>query len=484
MSSEVSPVLVPYTDVLRQECPPIRILVVGKSGAGKSALINAVFGLHATSVSHRTPGVHDIEKALKFPENDRIIIHDSKGFESGEEANLQKVLDFIKRRSTMPALRDQLHAIWVCAEIPFAGGRLFEKGVELLLKKCPEDASVPIIVVFTKLDILHEHRAAKLEKELVQSDEDLTDEEFESRVEAIVNEAVQILCVEPLCTLTGTSTPKYRWIATSDKPGFQKKVTELVQLALDLTKIEEVWITMAIAQRSSAKVSTDASIRIGRRKYWRGVFSDILIGVTIKALLQVLQTDIVNVWQMEDPENHLKKPEFLALLSVLVEDLSDESRGTYSLTGAAVTAIIEHPSSIIVTGPTAIVVLFAEWVRGTYKKTKSSVRCLVGFLVDLTLTMDTLFYLVLARGQIPMKISLINRALQIYKIRKAPVHASITAWADGWGVFSHLDADAVINKIASIIEEHSVKPEQWAVRDEVVDETWMSLNALRESEGA
>jgi len=63
-------------------------------------------------VSHKTPGEHDIDKPLIFPENDRIIIHDPKGFEAGEETNVQKVLDFIERRSKMPTLGDRLHAIW------------------------------------------------------------------------------------------------------------------------------------------------------------------------------------------------------------------------------------------------------------------------------------------------------------------------------------------------------------------------------------
>ena len=106
----------------------------------------------------------------------------------------------------------------------------------------------------------------------------------------------------------------------------------------------------------------------------------------------------------------------------------------------------------------------------------------MGFLVDLTLTMDILFYLVLAGGKKPMKIGLVNRALRIYKTRKAPVHASIRAWADGWSVFGHLDANDVIDKITDIIEEHSVKPEQWEMRNEVVDESWMTVDALRETE--
>jgi hypothetical protein len=42
---------------------------------------------------------------------------------------------------------------------------------------------------------------------------------------------------------------------------FKKIVTDLVHLALEMTNIENVWIEMAIAQRSNAKASIDASIR-------------------------------------------------------------------------------------------------------------------------------------------------------------------------------------------------------------------------------
>ncbi|KAJ7271267.1 hypothetical protein C8J57DRAFT_1508220 [Mycena rebaudengoi] len=295
------------------------------------------------------------------------------------------------------------------------------------------------------------------------------DDRFEAELDTIVASTVQDLCFKPLCALTLSEPPK--WVATSTTdPRYRTTIADLVNLALELTKIENVWIEMAIAQRSNAEAGIDASIRVGRKRYWRGLISDIFLGFTMRSVLEVLQKDIVNVWNMHDPEKHLKKPEFLALLSALVEDLSDEA--TYALT---LHLIIENPAAIVIAGPTAAFVLFAEW-----DPRKSSVRCLVAFLVDLTLTMDTLFYLVLSRGQTPIKIALVNSALRIYNSRKAPVYASIKAWVDRWGTFGHLDADVVIKKIADIIMNNSVKPEQWAMSEEGFNESWMLIEALRE----
>jgi hypothetical protein len=50
---------------------------------------------------------------------------------------------------------------------------------------------------------------------------------------------------------------------------------------------------------------------------------------------------------------------------------------------------------------------------------------------------------------------------------------------DGWGIFGHLDVDVVI-KIADIIMDNSVKPEQWAMTEEGFDESSMPIEALRE----
>ncbi|KAJ7283245.1 hypothetical protein C8J57DRAFT_730658 [Mycena rebaudengoi] len=141
----------------------------------------------------------------------------------------------------------------------------------------------------------------------------MDDDRFEAELDTIVASTVQDLCFKPLCALTLSEPPK--WVATSTTdPRYRTTIADLVNLALELTKIENVWIEMAIAQRSNAEASIDVSIRVGRKRYWRGLISDIFLGFTMRSVLEVLQKDIVNVWSMHDPEKHLKKPEFLAFV--------------------------------------------------------------------------------------------------------------------------------------------------------------------------
>ena len=76
-------------------------------------------------------------------------------------------------------------------------------------------------MVFTKLDILREHRETRLEKELDQRGEDMDDREFNAKIESVLNEDVQNLCVKPLCALTRSDYSKYPWIATSSRCALQ-----------------------------------------------------------------------------------------------------------------------------------------------------------------------------------------------------------------------------------------------------------------------
>jgi hypothetical protein len=57
-------------------------------------------------------GEHDIENEMLFKSNMAFVFHDSCGFEAGRTSELNKVKDFVQKRSTKKNLRDHLHVIW------------------------------------------------------------------------------------------------------------------------------------------------------------------------------------------------------------------------------------------------------------------------------------------------------------------------------------------------------------------------------------
>jgi hypothetical protein len=61
-------------------------------------------------------GEHEIEHEITFANHDGYVFHDSRGFECGEENELQIVQDFVRRRSRETILNERLHAIWF---VPF-----------------------------------------------------------------------------------------------------------------------------------------------------------------------------------------------------------------------------------------------------------------------------------------------------------------------------------------------------------------------------
>lgn len=108
----------------------IRILVTGNTGIGKSTLINRVFGTELvsrtpryffrqlltssskTESSNRERGQHNVREEIVDPNRSDIIVHDSGGFEAGDESQIQAVEDFVKEKSETIEMDKRLHAIW------------------------------------------------------------------------------------------------------------------------------------------------------------------------------------------------------------------------------------------------------------------------------------------------------------------------------------------------------------------------------------
>ena len=57
-------------------------------------------------------GIHDINRPFAFKSNPGFIFHDSPGFETGDDKQLQEVLAFMEEKAKSKEVDDQLHAIW------------------------------------------------------------------------------------------------------------------------------------------------------------------------------------------------------------------------------------------------------------------------------------------------------------------------------------------------------------------------------------
>lgn len=88
-----------------------RLLVCGNAGVGKSTLINKLFGSpEMTQESAGEHGVHDINEGISG-EGANYIVHDSCGFQAGQQDEVDKVKDFLKARSSSSEFAERLHAI-------------------------------------------------------------------------------------------------------------------------------------------------------------------------------------------------------------------------------------------------------------------------------------------------------------------------------------------------------------------------------------
>ncbi|KAL4073009.1 hypothetical protein V8B97DRAFT_1956228 [Scleroderma yunnanense] len=104
-----------------------RILVIGRSNAGKTTLLQRVCNTTelpkiinakgekidpATVQGSLERGYHNIDDELIFRSNSGFIFHDSRGFETGSLNELNLMKDFVADRAATMKLEKRIHAIW------------------------------------------------------------------------------------------------------------------------------------------------------------------------------------------------------------------------------------------------------------------------------------------------------------------------------------------------------------------------------------
>ncbi len=150
------------TDKIAEECikaigekiknlKTLNIIVAGKTGVGKSTLINSVFREKLAETGMGKPVTTHMRRISKkaLP----LTIYDTRGFELGKDAQKEvkkEVLETIKHGFATRDINEAIHCIWYC--INTASNRVESEEIEWLRDFSKENqlTQVPIIIVLTQ----------------------------------------------------------------------------------------------------------------------------------------------------------------------------------------------------------------------------------------------------------------------------------------------------------------------------------------------
>ena len=129
----------------------LNIIVAGKTGVGKSTLINSVFRENLAETGMGKPVTDHMRKISK--KGIPLSIYDTRGFELGKEVQAEvkkEVVDTISKGLATQDINKAIHCIWYC--INTASNRIEPEEIEWLkeLSKDNQITQVPIIVVLTQ----------------------------------------------------------------------------------------------------------------------------------------------------------------------------------------------------------------------------------------------------------------------------------------------------------------------------------------------
>ena len=129
----------------------LNIIVAGKTGVGKSTLINAVFKEKLAETGMGKPVTTYMRKITK--KGVPLAIYDTRGFELGKEVQAevkQEVMDTISKGLATQDINKAIHCIWYC--INTASNRIEPEEIEWLKELSMENqiTQVPIVVVLTQ----------------------------------------------------------------------------------------------------------------------------------------------------------------------------------------------------------------------------------------------------------------------------------------------------------------------------------------------
>lgn len=129
----------------------LNIIVAGKTGAGKSTLINSVFRENLAETGMGKPVTAHMRKISK--KGFGLSVYDTRGFELGREVQKEvkhEVIDVIRKGLASKDVNEAIHCIWYC--INTASNRIEPEEIQWLKDFAEENkvTQVPVIIVLTQ----------------------------------------------------------------------------------------------------------------------------------------------------------------------------------------------------------------------------------------------------------------------------------------------------------------------------------------------
>ncbi|KAH9051692.1 hypothetical protein EDB87DRAFT_1693951 [Lactarius vividus] len=306
-----------------------RILVVGKSGSGKSSLIKAVFKVDEIAESKDMHGKVDINVEFRPEDNCYLIVHECSGLEpqAGDSQNLQTIRDFILCRTDASCSDSKrLHAVWICVPASDAiDGKLGEGAEEILGLR-----TVPVVLVLTKFDVVVSKVLVDIPPDEAQPRERAKAkalEMFEESCHRLFHKDSRVVPVSGAYSLY-LQKPRHadlvenlvvatdRCILGSSGPSTRFGVREK-------SRVDAVPLAWSTALRASRDIAVKASIGVGQSRYWRRLWSSDVdfAGHSLKSCVNVIHLDLIEIWNLRDKAKYLSDDGFKAKMSHLVKDL-------------------------------------------------------------------------------------------------------------------------------------------------------------------
>jgi predicted GTPase/uncharacterized protein (DUF697 family) len=144
-----------------EKMPPPNVAIIGRTGAGKSTLINKVFGAELAKVG---TGLAVSEAFIRYPasmeEKPLVVVYDSKGYEmDGSWRYRNDIVKFLKDKK-LQSVDEQIHLVWYVINVGIKRFEHFDAEIISLLKT----ERVPVIVVLSQADIARTEQIAKMEE--------------------------------------------------------------------------------------------------------------------------------------------------------------------------------------------------------------------------------------------------------------------------------------------------------------------------------